>query len=800
MRCNTKINCSLVIFLLILSSLGCGGGGVGNGGAGGGGNFSAHSYPLTTVLPPGVPLTPSTLSVETGLETSPLGGNGAGNVKIFDQGPQLAKIVKADGTPVLLGWAGPSGNQLNAHTTAEVMLYFDLHAFLLPDIARAEVVSQLRTRPEVQPLASAIAAALVTDTDALVNNNASILAARASAAASLQTQFRGKPNSVTVNPTDARSGITVNIDGLNSVVLHNDYRRRAFAFVDRVSFVPDGSPDGTTPTPSPASVKQFNISPTTGATSLFGTLADILGGNMAYQGVDSASIALPPMDGAKTTNYRVMVVGAGAHDGDSPKLKAEELSKQHSVMAKAFVIDFAVPLITNTIMPLKGSSLDDMFSQNNASTIVEDFVSSILAIAPNTFDLVYAGDLNGALTYVYNQIATSGTLRLLFMQMVFNLLQNYSKNTTYQDLQSFTKAGTKMLNVIGAVNAALTIADSAIQGVQWNQSDRADEWILAISKSKVQLTPAIGDIKQDENIKFTATVPVAGSTLPLEYEWTVLNHNGKISDGIHNGETFVTSKNVVTFTPNSGVATGGDVNDVLQVTAKQIDNQNRIPIGTETSKIKIRKNSPHLYPQRVSLHKDESQTFNASLDTTPVGAAHYHWKTTGKFGRFSNSATEFDSDSPSARYIATTSAQGEDTIAVTVTSNNVGQTTEFGTARSQVKIEEKKSIVIGHFDTQVIPKPDDRVNVNAIFTWPKVEGAKGYSVHCYGFNDPAYYGRDAYFGPFGVPPNPGEVQDLGSTYLHGLAGQTGPSSIEADAVAYYRARFAGMIVEVTVTY
>ncbi len=802
MRCGHKLNCFLAIFLLIFSAVGtvgCAGSGTSAGG--GSGNLTVHSYPLSTVLPPGFPIAASALSIQTSIETSALGGNGSGSVKIFDQGPQMAKIVKADGTPVLLGWAGPSGNQMNAHTTAEVMLYFDLYAYLLPSIGRVEIVSQLKTKPEVQQVADAITTALATDSDALVNGNALIRAARAAATSSLQPRFAIHPHSVTVNPTDSKSGISVKIDGLNAVILRNDFRRRAYAYVDRVSYVPEGSQTNEA-IDSPAAVKEMDISPTTGVTSLFGTFADIIAGNMAYTGVDSDSISLPPLPNAKITNYRVRVVGPGAGEGDLAKLTTEQNAKRKIVTAKAFLIDFAIPLIANSILPLKGDSIDSFLNMGHASDILEDTVTTVFATAPNAFDKVLDGHLKEALVDIFNNLASGGSLRAVVFECLFKLMENMGSNVTYQTLAEFTKRGEWMLKALDVVESALTLADSTIQVAQFTMSDRADEWNLAISKSKVQLTPVMGDIKSDEQIKFTANVPAATGpgNLPIEYEWKVLNHKGGMSDGSHSGESFTTNTNNVTYIPYAGVTAQGDVEDTIQVTAKEIDGQNRNPIGTETSKIKIRKNVPHLYPLRVSLHKDESQTFTASLDEVPTGTVRYRWKTTGKFGRFAQAATEYESSSPTAQYIATTSANGEDTVSVKVLSVGGNGTTEHGTARSQAKIEEKKTIVIGHFDTQVNPKPDDRVNVNAIFTWPKVEGAKGYSVHCYGFNDTAYYGKDAYFGPFGVPPNPGEVEDHGSFYLHGLAGITGPSSIEADAVAYYRARFAGMIVEVTVTY
>ena len=82
-----------------------------------------------------------------------------------------------------------------------------------------------------------------------------------------------------------------------------------------------------------------------------------------------------------------------------------------------------------------------------------------------------------------------------------------------------------------------------------------------------------------------------------------------------------------------------------------------------------------------------------------------------------------------------------------------------------------------------------------------------YAIRCYGFND-GFWGTQRFAGFSAAAPS--GVTDEGEEYTLGFSGINwfGPapsSESEAEAglqgnIAYYDARFAGMIVEVTITY
>ena len=763
--------------------------------------LTPRSVPVMVTLPAGLS---GAMTAETSIGKSSIPAGGATTVPIFNGGPQLARVYDSARHLLLMGWVGDGRSALSTHTTAEVLLYFNLRAFLLPGEGRMKVVDSLATRTEVQTLADAIAAALSTDPKALGGTNAAInsaaLAARdqilaSGRAATLPAASVGHTRGILVNPTDPKSGITVNQEGLNSVVLRNDYRRRAVTFVERESYKLES---GGEEVPSPAEITEIDISPTTGVTSIAETLVDVVNGKIGYAGVDAGPIPLPVYpSNAASTKYKVIVVGPGVSKGDFDKLTEEQKTKTKALVIKSFVVDFAVPLIVNTIMPLKEHAVEDYLNLTNSSVLVEDFVKTLGQTAPELNEKAATGDMSGALHTLYNTIATSKSARLLFFEMIFRILEPHLK---FEPLTEFRDKGEDFLNGLNLSEKILTGIDSLVQIVQISQCSLADTWEITANKSKVRLNPQKADIGKNEIQTFTAVVPTAtGPGAPaLTYRWSTTGAHGKIRDTNHSPATSFDSSSASVVYEADRTTSGKD-----QVTVEvfEINGQQRNSIGTTSSDIVVRDVLPTIVPDRASLKKGETQQFKAKLDASANdgGVLTYRWFSTGKFGNVTGPETNGETSSNQAGYRSTADGEGEDTMAVEVFSTKDGQKRSLGIARAQVKTEIKKSIVFGDYITAEV-HTNDRLHVGAIVLVPRVEGAKTYTIRCYNFYDPDYYGRVIHLGPF-PEPVPGNYAELvNGQYRFGISGSSGPDGDATASIAFYDGRFKGMTVEVTVTY
>ena len=122
------------------------------------------------------------------------------------------------------------------------------------------------------------------------------------------------------------------------------------------------------------------------------------------------------------------------------------------------------------------------------------------------------------------------------------------------------------------------------------------------------------------------------------------------------------------------------------------------------------------------------------------------------------------------------------------------------TASISVKVDDKTHVP-GRFDVVHEISPDGtRVLVQADVFAPKIQGGKSYVVRIYNFHDSAGSYTDPYtfpaFAPSGLPNG---IVDSGAEFVIGLAGTAGPVDGLAVNDAGSRARFKGMLVDVTVT-
>jgi hypothetical protein len=202
------------------------------------------------------------------------------------------------------------------------------------------------------------------------------------------------------------------------------------------------------------------------------------------------------------------------------------------------------------------------------------------------------------------------------------------------------------------------------------------------------------------------------------------------------------------------------------------------------------------------VYPGDSQTFNAQLDMTGIDprAVTFRWSTPGSYGTLKNGNTSFETTSSSMDYVAKADVEGHDTIRVEALVTKDGKNTSLGAATSTVLVEKRKTVMMGAFSVEVVDTGNGRYAMYPCVIVPKVEGASRYSVYCYGFNDWAYYGTSlSLVSPFG-----GSTMDRGSAYYVPVAGffaGYGPNGeVDEGTLNYYKRRFKGMQVEITVTY
>jgi len=606
---------------------------------------------------------------------------------------------------------------------------------------------------------------------------------------------------VLINPSDAQSGITLTQVGLNSIKIRNDFRRRAYYYVEVESYVPQGGGD---PVASHLDVSEHSIPPTTGVTSAFGLIKDVLVGNEAYTGVDSETIDLPVLpESAESTTYKVTVVGPGAYTGDYNSLTDAQKDKQRQVFLEAFVVDFFIPALVDLFIPLKAAQIDQFFDLAHANDLAAGLISAVGNAVPQAVEKALAGDLKGGLSDLWDNVLADGSVRVLVLEAFFQVMDRIGIiGAGDAGVDFFTNHAEAAIGPLDLFDSVFIGFDSLIQVVQFAQSAEANIWTIVSDKTKVKISPPQADVDEFHSQVFRAEIPDAtGTDATIVYHWKCTAEHGGIRDNQHNSAEFDSTEKVVTYFPTIPVSPG---EDRITVEAFEVRNQNRISLGTATATVKVRALIPKIAPDRVSLVHNESQTFTASVDSTLAngGTLAYSWFSTTKFGQLTSPAPNLETSINTATYKATGTPPGEDTVAVEVFSTKDGIKTSLGIARAQVKIEERKTIVMGSFNVEVqFAQPGFTGSpgfsfVTAYAKIPKVEGATSYTARLYNFFDPLYWGHGMTFGDQTVR----QAEDRGSEYWIPLTGGQTRDQHVAENKAFAASRFVGIIVEVTVTY
>ena len=754
--------------------------------------------PLTSkiVLPQNSALKPEDLTLFSAIDQEyQISADGSVSYKIDHGGPGLVTVHNSDGDILLMGWVDSTGQpSISARTTAEVFAFFDTGGFMLPDNLKSQLIIILNASPDLADLTSAIENALSASSPSL----GSITAIRKQTAEKL-LQINSPtpaPNGIRVEPQNPKSGITILQEGLNTIKIKNDYRRRAMAYVDRVS--------------PKEEIKKLNLSPTLGATSFLGVITDLgikyfYDANKAayYQGVpsDPINLELVPED-AEKTDYEVTVIGMGFSAGSESKLNSERLKDLHFLIAKTLIVDFLVPLVANVFIPHAGEAIDNYFNLGDANSIVGTFINTLGNFAPNLWDKAYSGDFKGALTDAWTGVVSDGSVQTAFLKLCSEVVLTFR---SYDDHVTFTKRARFFLNIVGLGNLILTAFDSFAQTAAFAYSSRAETWNITVNQSKVFLTPYIGDIVKGEKITFKANVPEAGgSQINLTYNWSTTGNHGSLKDGTkHQGNDFSSTSNEVEYISDGN--TFGE--DEIIVEAFELIDMQKNSIGKDTVKIIVRDAVPLLVPKEISLWPPDVQKFEVRIPESLIEEGDelsYIWSTTGKYGGFVTGGNNYESTLDVASWMVRGNyAEGTDNVTVEVFRMRDGKSESLGNATAEILVEQKKTVIEGSWGIEEKEADAGRSCANAYIYVPKVEDAIQYDMDAYHFNDPLYFGKEysrTWTGPQSDHGNKSTaIEDLGSQWRIGLSGGCGPDEGQADRVSNLKSRFAGMVVEVTIT-
>jgi hypothetical protein len=762
-------------------------------------------------LPSGSGLELTALKLNSLIAESFVSSAGEFSLQTLAPGTHLGVLQRADGKPILMGWLDETRKTISSGTTAEVLTYLAVGGALHPAEVQRKALEVLPSLPGLDAVAQAVSG-LVSSPEGLLAPSPAVVAALEAVVAPLRAQAGAirapsgvRPQGFVIDPLEEQSGVRPFEVFPDSVYLTNSWRRRAWAFVDRVKTT---EANGTVAY-TPAAIKDFMVLPVTGLNGGFlGTAIDVYAGNYAGTPVDSDPIQIPNLkEGGKTT-YLVTVVGPGLYKRDQvARLSKERQERWFYVGARGFVEDFLFPLISNFALGTAGWD-----AVPTAKNLLIDVIVSSSADAANLLgqsfqfrDYYREGKFKEIFDLLLKDAAISNTLRAMFVNAVTLAATKYPKVAASGILA-------KLNTVVNVVGAYLQAYDT-----QWVlrtlfASSAVDTWTVDVDGARFWLDPKTAYITKNELKLFKLRTEAGPNPPPLEYRWSTTGKHGLLNDTRgHKGTSFTSSDDGVNYTPNlSSFGT-----DTITVEVLLIEGSNRKSLGTTSADITVDDGSTKvtLVPRLASLLKGESVQLNTTLRDAPSdgGTLSYRFSTTGKYGGFTGGLNHFETSSSGTTYQSRSDTEGSDTVTVEVfyTKDNVRR--RLGSASATVKTEKRKTVLRGNWfiKTDSYPEPADpdgtRWCAAVYMVAPKAQGAKQYAVRGYNFFDPYFYRDGVTKGASASTTYPGydkpcaesPVLSVGGEYWFHLSGIHGPDKPDT---AWYQGRFAGMEVEVILTY
>ncbi len=596
----------------------------------------------------------------------------------------LAVAADADGNTLLYGLLQSGKAELSARSTAVVLAYSFLGVGVYLEQAQLAYLAAIESSPALGALESAVAAALVArgagwldpaDT-ALVGAIAGIQASlsaplagagRSAALGAQGTNIEVRPLGISLDKTGRTSGLQVTTDGIGSLQVTNYYRRRAYLYVDRVSYRTEYT---GVDHDSKASIKPYpaKMVAVKGMTNAFVTLGQLWGGNFSfYQPVTTDAIAVPltPAD-AVSTHYTVTAVGLGAHNGDFLTLTNEQALGLATVAAETIVFDLVVPIVCGILIPTQKAAIDDWLEFKKGNGIMKDLVGAI-ADSHDIIAKAKAGNSADAGWDALLFIVKSDSLKKALLEFAQIGAEVMFKDSTARQNPKFVSDGAKkVLDFISLVNVGFQAFDTAVIGLQITNCNLADRFAIDVTKSNVKLNPLNPGIEWPVQKAFTlsvidADVP-AGSA--LSYTWSCPCVWGDISDGLHtnatDGNTFDSTSPTLTYAPNSKHALGGE-QEVITGIAYFGQINKRVPLGQASTTITY--NAP-IAPSHPNLTLGSKQVFTAGISANLPAGLVYLWTLTGGHGSIGVLQDQTTSV-PSITYTAGTTL-GTDTLSLRV--------------------------------------------------------------------------------------------------------------------------------------
>ncbi len=488
---------------------------------------------------------------------------------------ELACLLDKDNNVLLAGFVGENHKEISIETTTEVMLYYALDYYLLPDNAKKVFLDNVKLIPDFSGLVKSINNLFVADP--LMYTKGTYLQKINEKINQISTQnIDAQLKRVLIHGEPTKSGITVSKIDSAHIKLQNSYPRRTRVFIYKQSFFDRNGnfSEITNYTSNP--IANFDIEP--GKKPNIETMdvgSRVAQVNAQSSSIDNASstdqIELPINKSTEfLAEYEVVIIGPGKKNLVDRNMTDTEKKAYEDINIKTYALDYLLPIILDiggnkALLPPYGSDKENALL---------DAVLPVLDANPDVLDDVKSYDFKSAtetlLPVLYGDIRLSNELRTLLIN-VYNILSNNGTmpNTFVQSQELIETGYARNQVVMTAISKNMNFDD-----MFRDKAKSLESWLIDAIDANVTLSPKTVDVCLGDAINitvsyFTYTDP---DTEDLEIHWSTSNKfGGRVQDinGDPNnfGASIITTNHVVSYISTASESALGGGDNIETVTA-----------------------------------------------------------------------------------------------------------------------------------------------------------------------------------------------------------------------------------------
>jgi|GEM_PF-701573 len=578
---------------------------------------------------------------------SDVDATGKSNAAHTKQSVSVAYVFDKNDKIILAGFITDSSRVISPASTAKVLLYWAHRLQFQPFGLTESYLKLIDQIPGVMEWVDEFEKIFISDPMTL--SNGSYTPALKNSMEKMTARngvdiynLKSAASDIAVDGGDIRSGLQVAEDGLGKFSVTNYYRRRAHAFVYKMSFKDLNGDSHNVKDRIETSTKSdnnFTVDPIAGATSVLGVVGMWIEDtdNKGESGSKKSDpVALDLADNETEAEYKVRIVGSGLPDTEITEV---EDSKLFRLEMETFALDIVIPGMS-MIMSLPETK-DASPAPESAKEKIIEMVITMMGSFPDVYDEIKKGNYENA----YKKLIEN----LYKAEQAANLADLADIVLDYKGISDdnalFYSAKTKnLIAIMNIFDTVLGATDIARVFKHVAASKAMEEWELTARSSQVKLLPKESSVVTFTQQKITAEVKnldESGDIHPF-FEWSTSGKYGTISDTKGNeGTSFESADKDIFYRSNAKEAdlSDGDNWETIYVKAKLGSKV----IGTDTARVNVKKYKYEMEPEGVTLTGKEGGANEVALYLEiPKGGIPIQpnndidfkvvWSTAGKYG------------------------------------------------------------------------------------------------------------------------------------------------------------------------